>query len=123
MWKCYIDKMKHWNKSAIADVYTLKHSLMDKKEYVLKLLDSFKDSMPLARWLMVLIKDSNVDEKLIDVLIQSFKDSLKDMKDGELKDKLEKWKDFLEEMQRREADSKKLDEEDIKHLDELMANM
>jgi len=39
---------------------------------------------------MVLIKDSNVDEKLIDVLIQSFKDSLKDMKDGELKDKLEK---------------------------------
>lgn len=96
---------------------------MDKKQYVLKVLDLLKDSMPLARWLMVLIKDSNVDEKLIDVLIQSFKDSLKDMKDGELKDKLEKWKDFLEEMQRREADSKKLDEEDIKHLDEMLANM
>ncbi len=123
MFKCCIDKMKHSNKSAIADVYTLKLSLMDKKQYVLKVLDMLKDSMPLARWFMVLIQNTDVDDQILDTLIHAFQESLKDIQDEELKNKLEKWKTFLETLKQKEIQSQNLDQEDIKHLDELLANM
>ena len=123
MFKCCIDKMKNLNKSAIADVYKLKLSLMDKKQYVLKVLDLLKDSMPLARWFMVLIQNTDVDEELLDTLIHAFQESLKDIQDEELKNKLEKWKTFLETLKQKEIQSQNLDQEDIKHLDELLANM
>jgi len=96
---------------------------MDKKSYVLKVLDLVKDTMPLARWLIVLIQENGVDEHLVDTLIDAFNQSLKETKDEELKNKLAKWKAFLEEMKRMEIESKKRDEEDIKHLDELLSNI
>ncbi len=96
---------------------------MEKKEYVLKVLDLLKDSMPLARWFMVVIQNTDVNDEILDTLIHAFQESIKDIKDEELKQKLEKWKNFLEEMKRRESDSKKLDEEDIKHLDDMLSNI
>lgn len=96
---------------------------MDKKQYILKLLELLKDSTPLARWFMILIQNSDVDDQILDTLIHAFQESIKDIKDEVLRNKLEKWKTFLEEMKKRESDSKKLDDEDIKHLDEMLANM
>lgn len=96
---------------------------MDKKQYVLKVLDLIKDAMPLARGLIILIQDTDVDQKLIDTLISAFNESLKDIKDEEIKNKLEKWKHFLEEMKRMETESKKRDDEDIHHLDDMLLHI
>ena len=96
---------------------------MDKKQYVLKVLDIMKDAMPLARGLIILIEDTDVDEKLIDTLISAFNESLKDIKDDEIKHKLEKGKHFLEEMKRIEIESKKRDEEDLQHLDDMLLHI
>ena len=96
---------------------------MDKKQYVLKVLELLKDSMPLARWFMVLIQNTDVDDQILDTLIHAFQESLKDIQDEELKNKLEKWKTFLETLKQKEMESQNLDQEDIKHLDELLANM
>jgi acetolactate synthase small subunit len=99
------------------------YNQMDKKQYVLKVLDMLKDSMPLARWFMVLIQNTDVDDEILDTLIHAFQESLKDIQDEELKKKLEKWKTFLEMLKQKEIQSQNLDQEDIKHLDELLANM
>lgn len=115
--------MKHWNKFAIADVYKLKHYFMDKKEYILKLLNLFKDTLPLARGLIILIENSQIDKTLLDTLIQSFQDSLDQIQDEKIKLKLEKWKTFLEELRKKEEESRKLDEEDIKRLDNLLKDI
>jgi uncharacterized protein YecA (UPF0149 family) len=96
---------------------------MDKKEYILKLLDMLKDSLPLARWLIILIKNSDVDENLLDILIKSFQDSIDSITDENVKSQLKKWKEFLEEIKKRELDSKKLDEEDIAKLDDMLSKM
>jgi len=96
---------------------------MDKKEYILKLLDMLKDSLPLARWLIILIKNSDVDEQLLEVLIKSFQDSIDSITDENVKIQLKKWKEFLEEIKKRELDSKKLDEEDIAQLDDMLSKM
>lgn len=96
---------------------------MDKKQYVLKVLDIIKDDMPLARWLIILIQDTDVDEKLIDTLISAFDESIKDIKDEEIKHKLEKGKHFLEEMKRMEIESKKRDEEDLQQLDDMLLHI
>jgi len=96
---------------------------MDKKEYILKLLDMLKDSLPLARWLIILIKNSDVDEQLLDILIKSFQDSIDSITDENVKIQLKKWKEFLEEIKKRELDSKKLDEEDIAKLDDMLSKM
>ena len=96
---------------------------MDKKEYILKLLDMLKDSLPLARWLIILIKNSDVDEQLLEVLIKSFQDSIDSITDENVKIQLKKWKEFLEEIKKRELDSKKLDEEDIAKLDDMLSKM
>lgn len=63
---------------------------MDKKSYVLKVLDILKDTMPLARGLIILVQNTDVDQKLVDTLISAFNESLKDIKDDEIKNKLEK---------------------------------
>jgi uncharacterized protein YecA (UPF0149 family) len=94
-----------------------------KKEYILKLLDMLKDSLPLARWLIILIKNSDVDENLLDILIKSFQDSIDSITDENVKSQLKKWKEFLEEIKKRELDSKKLDEEDIAKLDDMLSKM
>jgi hypothetical protein len=63
---------------------------MDKKQYVLKVLDLLKDTMPLARGLIILVQNTDVDQKLVDTLISAFNESLKDIKNEAIKNKLEK---------------------------------
>lgn len=70
-----------------------------------------------------MIQDTDVDEKLIDTLISAFDESIKDIKNDEIKHKLEKGKHFLEEMKRIEIESNKRDEEDIHHLDDMLLHI
>lgn len=83
----------------------------------------FKDTLPLARGLIILIENSQIDKKLLDTLIQSFQDSIDQIQDEQLKNKLEKWKIFLQELRKKGEESRKLDEEDIRRLDALLANI
>ncbi len=96
---------------------------MDKKTYVLKVLELVKDTMPLARWLIILLKDVDLDDAFLDTLIQSFQEAIDQIEDDDVKQQLIKSKNFLEALKLEEAEERKLDEEYLKHLDEMLANI
>jgi len=96
---------------------------MDKKQYVLKALELLKDTLPLARWLIFLIKNTEMSEGLLDTLITAFQESMKEVANEKALVQVQKGKEFLEELKKREADANKLDEEDIAHLDAMLSKI
>lgn len=96
---------------------------MDKKKYVLKVLDILKESLPLARGLMVLIKKVEVDEFFLDSLIHAFQVTIDQVKDKTIKTKLTKAKGLLKKLKEKESASEKMDKEEIQKLDDLLAKI
>jgi len=96
---------------------------MDKKQYVLKALELLKDTLPLARWLIFMIKNTEMSEGLLDTLINAFQESMKEVANEKALVQVQKGKEFLEELKKREADANKLDEEDIAHLDAMLSKI
>lgn len=94
---------------------------MDKKQYVLKVLELLQDSLPLARWLIFMIKNTDVDDNLLNILIKASQDSMESVKDEDIPAQLLKLKTFLEELKK--TNSQKLDTEDITHLDAMLADI
>jgi len=72
---------------------------------------------------MVLIQNTDVDEEILDTLIHAFQESIDQIHDQENKSKLQKAKSFLENLKQKELESQKMDQEDINHLDDLLANI
>ena len=70
---------------------------MDKKQYVLRMLDTLQDTWPLAKGLKILINAKPLDETLIDLLITTFKETIKTIDDEKQKDKVRKlWQETKE---------------------------
>ena len=96
---------------------------MNKKDYVIKVLNMVKDTMPIARWLIVLLDNSNIDENFLNILIDSFQDSINKIEDKKSRVLINKSKMFLENLKNKENEDKKLDEKDIEDLDKMLANI
>ncbi len=77
---------------------------------------------PLARWLKILVEaNDDSDNIIIDLLINTFQEAIKNIQDEESKGKLKKATSFLQELKQRELDDKKNDEQDIDKIEELLA--
>jgi hypothetical protein len=96
---------------------------MDKKKYVIKILELIRDSFPLADWLILLIKNHGISDELLDSLISSFEKSLGEIEDEEIKSRISKSKDFLEELKKQELEDKQKDHEDIQKLEDMINNI
>lgn len=96
---------------------------MDKKEYILRMLDILQNTWPLARWLRLLVESNNVNDDIIDILINTFQETIKNIQDNIVKDKLKNASSFLQELKQREIEEKANDESDIAKLEELLANI
>jgi hypothetical protein len=75
---------------------------MTKKEYILKLLDALMGYRPLARGLKILVEGNALDDKTIDTLIDIFSQTINEINDSTLKEKLEKSKGYLTQLQQTE---------------------
>ena len=75
---------------------------MTKKEYILKLLDALMGYRPLARGLKILVEGNALDDKTIDTLIDIFSQTIKEIDDAKLTEKLEKSKEYLTQLQKME---------------------
>jgi len=95
---------------------------MDKKTFIVKLLDSFQD-WPMAQWLKYLIENGNLDDNTINVLIDMFKQAIKTVDDEKTKEKLTKWVTFLEKMKKMEEEQKLQDQKDIQNLEGILSTM
>jgi hypothetical protein len=96
---------------------------MDKKTYVIKILELIRDSFPLADGLILLIKNHGISDKLLDSLITSFEKSLEVIGDQETRSKIIKSRDFLKELKKQELEDKQKDHEDIQKLEDMINNI
>jgi hypothetical protein len=96
---------------------------MDKKSYLLKLLNSLKDVWSLAEGFIVLVENDDLDEEMLNVLEQALKQAIVTTTNKLVQAKLQKGAEFLEHMKQLEAEKKAEDEADLAKLDELLAQM
>lgn len=94
---------------------------MDKKTYLLKVLELLKDKWNLAEWLIYLVNQHNVDDKVLDILIHIIQDSI-DKTDNEIsKEKLQKANEFFIKLKHTEEQQQEIDQTDIEHLEQLLS--
>lgn len=96
---------------------------MDKKEYILKLLDALTEYWPLARGLKILIADNVLDENTIDGLVDIFAKAIDEVQDTTIQKKLQKSKDFLEKLEQMETEQHLRDQKSLDELDEMIKNI
>jgi len=96
---------------------------MNKKDYILKVLDATMDYFPLARGLKILISGEALDDTAIDTLVSILTKTINEITDGEAKRKLQKSKDFLEKLKAIELQSHLKDEKSINMLDDMLKNI
>lgn len=94
---------------------------MDKKAYVLKALELLKDNWDLAEWLIYLVNQSEVDEKLLTILVNILQDAITKTTNELTKEKLQKANDFFVKLKQTEDKQNQIDQDDIKHLEQLLS--
>ena len=96
---------------------------MDKKTYVLKMLEALENTWHLAKGLKILVNNNLMDEKILDVLINTFQGAIKTIKDKATKEKLEHASSFLKTLKEQESEEKIKDQKDIENLENILANI
>ena len=94
---------------------------MDKKQYVLRMLDALQNTWPLAIWLKHLVEANPLNNVLLDLLIKTFQETLKTIDDQAQKAKIQQASHFLEELKNQEIKSIEKDQEDIANLESMLA--
>ena len=92
---------------------------MTKKEYVIKLLTSIKETRLPAEGLLLLIEREELDNGLIDTLSVVFQNAVQKMRQEQTMNKLTQSLEVLEKIKRLEGEQKESDAE----LDALLANI
>lgn len=93
---------------------------MDKKEYLIKILEQLESTRNLAPWLKILVEQWNLDDSIVDILIEAVKWAIYTTKSELAKEKLEKWLSALEKMKQIEQESLEMDEKDLEELDKIL---
>ena len=93
---------------------------MDKKEYLQKILIQLEPIRDLAKWLKILVKEGNLWDDVLDVIINAVQWAVNTAKTDLAKQKLQKWLDAMEKMKQMETESKTQDERDLSELDRMI---
>ena len=96
---------------------------MSSKEYILRLLDTLQEMWPLAPGLRILVNANMVDDRLIDILIQTIETSIETTKDQTQKATFEKAKTFLQTLKDKEIIDRQQDQKDIIQLETMLQDI
>lgn len=96
---------------------------MEKKQYLIAILEKIQDEWLPARWLIYIAKEWKLSDEMIDIFVQLIQESLKAITNKELKETLTKSLTVLENVKKLEAKSKQHDQEDLDKLDELLETL
>lgn len=96
---------------------------MTKKDYIIKLLDSLVGYWPLARWLKILVEWNALDDNGIDAIYNILSSTVSELKDAEVKAKIQKSMAFIAQLKESEAKQQELDQQDIARLDDLLKDI
>lgn len=116
-----VGKNLHYFDSLIIIIYDFNHiNLMDKKEYLQKILTQLEPIRDLASGLKILVAEWNLWDEVLDVLISAVQWAVNTAKTDLAKQKLQKWLDVIEKMKKMEMESKSQDERDLAELDAMI---
>ena len=96
---------------------------MDKKEYLLKVLNQLEPIRDLAKWLKILVDEWNLWDDVLDILIEAVQWAVSTVKSDLDKEKLQRWLEALQKMKEMEDKSRMEDEKDLKELDNMLENI
>lgn len=91
--------------------------IMDKREYLLKVLSYLEPVWGLAKWLKILVERWNFDDSMLNVLMDAVEWAISTAKSDFDKEKLQKWLDAMKKMRELEEKSLVEDEKDLADLD------
>lgn len=96
---------------------------MDKKEYILKVLDALNGHWVLANGLKILVEGNALDDATLDGLIDIMTEAIDEVTTNEAKEKLQKSKDILEKLKYIETQQQLNDEHSLNELDTMIKNI
>lgn len=96
---------------------------MDKKQYVLKVLDAVKDAWDMAPWLKILVENNAIDDKVIDTLVSLFRDVAAKTTNQQAKVALEKSATLVGNLHEKEQIDHEKDLADLADLESMFKNM
>lgn len=96
---------------------------MDKKKYLLTLLEALQKTRPMAEGLKTLIEANALNDKTLDSLLEIFKRAVNATTDTIKKEKLEKSVAIVEKIKIAEESSKTKDTESLEDLDKLLQEL
>lgn len=96
---------------------------MDKKEYLLKVLNQLEPIRDLAKWLKILVDEWNLWDDVLDILIEAVQWAVSTVKSDLDKEKLQRWLEALQKMKEMEDKSRMKDEKDLEELDNMLENI
>ena len=97
--------------------------IMDKKEYLIKILSHLEPVWVLAKWLKVLVEQWNFDDNMLDILIDAVEWAINTAKSDFDKEKLQKWLDAMKKMKELEEKCLLEYEKDLADLDSMLDNI
>lgn len=96
---------------------------MSKKDFILNILEKIWDARPLWKILLVLWKNWELDDKMIDGLVVIMWDALKNTKDLQQKHKIEKWIKALNKLKEKEKQWLLEDEKRLSEIEDIIQNI
>lgn len=93
---------------------------MDKKEYLLRILEQLESVRSLASWLRVVVEQWTFWDDIIDALIWVLESGISSTKSEVDKLKMEKWLSALQKMKKMEEECHMQDEKDLEELDSII---
>jgi len=95
---------------------------MNKKEYILKILNALLDARPLAQDLKVLVNSGTLNDESIDALVNIFQKTIQDLKGSQNKEKLEKSMELVQKVKDLEHGWQEQVDHD-EHIDKLLTDI
>ena len=96
---------------------------MDKKEYIIQVLETIKNDWAPAGWLLVLAKEWMLSNGILDVLVEMLQTAINETSDEITKNKLIEAQTVFAQIKEAEAQSRVLDQQDISVLESEIASI
>ncbi len=97
---------------------------MNKKEYIIKVLESLVGHWDMANEILILVQKVTLDKKVLDAIKKMLQSAIKKVTGEELSDKLTAWMEIIEKIRRIENVNKEKEAEELqeleKQIDELI---
>jgi len=96
---------------------------MNKKEFVLKILDTIKDSRDMAPGLKILVENNALEAETIDMLVWVFRDAASKTENTQAKKALEKSADMIQDLHQKEIVAQEEDLADLAELESMFKDL